>query len=136
MKTSKIRIGHNLYPQFDDDGLDYEKVRELAAQYDIGIDFLFEDGIEFSYDSNKYTIRRFPGDVAFYDEENQAVVLYIEDLFGQIEFHSYWPKEECLLVIKVGYDSNMFSSLDQLFIREIEENAKEMEKEETKDETV
>lgn len=82
-KKSKI-INRAVYPDFEN-SMTPSEINKLLERFKVSINFLFDDGIEFIYDSS-LDIRYFPGDVSFVDKEKNIVILSYLEGFSSIEF--------------------------------------------------
>lgn len=83
MKQQKI-LGKNIYPDIDLEV--QENIDDFTRKYGIEIDFLFDDGILFTYQSGQYDISHCPGDLSFVDSRTKEVsVIYVEN-FLNLEF--------------------------------------------------
>lgn len=81
-KRSEV-IKRKIYPDLD--RVDIREVNKKLERFKVSLNFMFDDGIEFTYDSN-LDIRYFPGDVSFIDRAKNIVVLSYVEGFSDIEF--------------------------------------------------
>lgn len=82
-KKSEI-IKRKIYPDFEK-SLSPSQINALLERFKVSINFLFDDGLEFVYDSS-LDVRYFPGDVSFVDKKRNIVVLSYVEGFSSIEF--------------------------------------------------
>lgn len=83
MSKRKVKIERKIYPNFDN--LTPKEINKKLEKFGISMDFLFDDGIEFTYDSN-LDVRYFPGDISFIDKSRNLVILSYLEGFSTIEF--------------------------------------------------
>lgn len=103
MSKKIVRIERKIYPSFEN--LTPAEVNKKLERFKVSVNFLFDDGIEFTYDST-LDVRYFPGDVSFINKEKNIVVLSYLEGFSNIEFYigGDWDDEtEPYLVIPI-YD--------------------------------
>lgn len=84
MSKRKLKIERRIYPDFEN-SITPKEINEKLKKFGVSINFLFDDGIEFIYDST-LEVRYFPGDVSFVDKARNVVVLSYLEGFSSIEF--------------------------------------------------
>ncbi len=84
MSKRKLKIERKIYPDLEN-SLSPKEINALLSRFKVSLNFLFDDGIEFIYDSS-LDVRYFPGDVSFIDKKNGIVVLSYIEGFSSIEF--------------------------------------------------
>lgn len=83
MDKKKEKIKRKVYPDLSN--MTLTEINKRLEKFGVSIDFLFDDGIEFTYNST-LDIRHFPGDISFVDREKNLVVLSYLEGFSSIEF--------------------------------------------------
>lgn len=83
MSKRKVKIERKIYPNFEE--LTPEDINKRLERFRVSMNFLFDDGIEFTYDS-ELDVRYFPGDLSFIDKKKNVVVLSYLEGFSSIEF--------------------------------------------------
>lgn len=80
MKQSKI-IGKSIFPDFEQ--LTPDLISFNLKEYGVSMEFLFDDGVEFSWDDSILKAKNYPGDISFYsvggDGKEILVLTYIEN---------------------------------------------------------
>ena len=104
MKQQKI-LGKNIYP--DIDAKVQENIKNFTKKYGIEVDFLFDDGVLFTYLSEQYDTASCPGDLSFIDTKNKEVaIIYIEN-FMELEFFDNKHNKILSIPILEDYDLQM-----------------------------
>lgn len=78
MKT--INFGKNIYPDVDDD---FTRTIEILERFGIKMDVLFDEGLLFTYDEERYETWEGDG-LIFLDPLQKSQVLKIIECFGEI----------------------------------------------------
>ena len=84
MSKSKLRIERKIYPDLEN-SLTPKEINEKLQRLGVSMNFLFDDGLEFIYDTT-LDVKYFPGDVSFVDKARGVVVLSYLEGFSTIEF--------------------------------------------------
>ena len=94
----EIKLGKNIFPSFDD--ILPKDINEKLKRFGVSVQFLFDDGISFSYDSDTIDIKHFPGDLSFFDSKSGSRLLtYVENI-DDLEFYSE-DEESPLVKVKI-----------------------------------
>lgn len=102
MKTD-VTIGKNIFPSFED--ILPQKVNEILEKYGVSVQFLFEDGVRFSYDSDRLNIEHYPGDLSFYDSKTNSRLLTFLENIDELQFYG---DDEDIPIIKLEICDTIF----------------------------
>lgn len=84
MKTINLGLC-DIYPDFEAFPLD--EFRSFLGKYKITVNFLFDDGLEFTYDETEVEWKRSPNNGGFYDICGNLIFTIIDD-FGEIDIEN------------------------------------------------
>ncbi len=79
-----ITKGINIYPDLENNDV-LDKLEKLKENYDLEVEFVFEDGLLFTYDTEKYDIKYFPGDIAFVSKNDNSNIVAVEFLLDAVD---------------------------------------------------
>lgn len=83
MGKKSLKIERKIYPDFEH--IKPNEINKCLERFKVQINFLFDDGIEFIYDSG-LDIKHFPGDISFVDKQLGVITLSYIEGFSSIEF--------------------------------------------------
>ena len=92
-----IIIGKNIYPDIDLDT--QKKINSFEKRFGIKIDFLFDEGVQLTYQTDSYDIATCPGDLSFIDSRTKIILITFIESFDELQFFS--KTDELLLSIPI-----------------------------------
>ena len=99
----ELKIGKNIFPSFDD--ILPKDINEKLKRFGVSVEFLFEDGISLSYDSENLDVKYFPGDVSFFDSKTGSRLLTFIENIDELQFYS---DDEENPIIKINICDTLF----------------------------
>jgi len=104
MKKQKI-LGKNIFPDIDPNV--QENIDKFERQFGIEIDFLFDEGVLLTYQTDQYDTSSCPGDLSFIDVKNKEIVVIFIENFLELEFFDNKHNKLLSIPILEDYDLQM-----------------------------
>lgn len=92
----EVIIGKDIYPDITTEMFD--ELTKLEKIYGISVEFLLDEGVKFSYDTEKVSTKNYPGDISFYGLRNNLLITF-EETFGELEFRDI--NDEVIITIPI-----------------------------------